>query len=88
VYATRESVDVSFGVTLGQQVLIPEGSPANINTVVGSLPSIQDDLVATGAAEAGMDIIVSAANVNAAAQEMRVFIKVVAFDDLSTGLIA
>jgi len=85
IYATRESVDVTMGVTLGQQVLVPVGSPTNINTVAGSLPSVQDDELARGLAAAGNDIIIQGENVNAAAQELRVLVKVTALDDLAQG---
>jgi len=85
IYATRESVDVTFGITFGQQVVLPVGSPANISTVAGSLPSVQDDEIARGLIPAGADIIVQAENVNAAAQEMRVLLKITALDDLAAG---
>lgn len=87
VYATRESVDVTMGLIVGQAIIMPNGSPANINTVAGSLPSIQDDLWAEGFGLAGDDIIIQAVNVNAAAQEARVLVKVVSVDDLATGLV-
>lgn len=87
VYATRESVDVTMGFTLGQQVIMPVDSPTNINTVIGSLPSIQDDLLAEGWGVAGDDIIIQARNVNAAAQQLSLLIKVVAADDIASGLI-
>jgi len=80
-------VDVTAGFTLGQQVVMPNGSPANIDTVIGSLPSIQDDLWAEGFGNAGDDIIVQGVNANAAAQQLSLLVKVVAVSDLQTGLI-
>ncbi len=86
VYCTRESVDVTAGFSLGLQIIMPNGSPANISTVAGSLPSVQDDLWATGFGFAGDDIIIQGVNVNAALQELRVLLKIVAVDDLAGGL--
>jgi len=87
IYATRESVDVTAGFTLGQQVVMPNGSPTNIDTTIGSLPSIQDDLWAEGFGNAGDDIIVQGVNANAAAQQLSLLVKVVAVSDLTTGLV-
>jgi len=87
IYGTRESVDVTAGFTLGQQVVMPVSSPLNIDTTIGALPSIQDDLWAEGWGVAGDDIIVQGANVNAAAQQLSLLIKVVAADDIASGLI-
>lgn len=88
VYATRETVDVLLGLIVGQAIVMPNGSPANISTVIGSLPSIQDDLWAEGFGIAGDDIIIQAVNNDGvAAREARVLVKVVAVDDLETGLV-
>jgi len=87
VYATRESVDVLLGLIIGQAIVMPNGSPTNISTVAGSLPSIQDDLWAEGFGVAGDDLILQATNANAALQEVRILVKVVAVGDLETGLV-
>lgn len=87
VYATRETALVLMGLIIGQAIVMPNGSPANISAVVGSLPSIQDDLWAEGLGVAGDDIIIQAVNNDPAAAEARVLVKVVALDDLETGLI-
>ncbi len=87
VYATRESVDVTMGISLGRQIALPVGSATNINAAVGTLPSRQDDLIFEGFGDTGDNITIQGQNVNAAAQELRLLIDVVAIDDLETGLI-
>lgn len=88
VYATRETVEVLMGLIIGQAIVMPNGSPANVSAVIGSLPSIQDDLWAEGFGVAGDDIIIQAVNsAPAAAREARVLVKVVSVGDLETGLV-
>ncbi len=82
VYATRESVDVSMGVTIERDVALPTGSPANIVAAVGTLPSRQDDLIVEAGAGAGEQIIIQGVNTNVAAQELRILVEITPVDDL------
>jgi len=82
VYATRETVDISIGITIGRDVGLPNGSPCNLNAVVGTLPSRQDDLLWSGFAAANEEIIIQGINGDgAAARELRVLVDVRAIDD-------
>jgi len=81
IYLTRESVDVVFNVTIGGTNVYPQPGPANISTVLGSLPSTQDDKIISVVAARGDEIIISASNSNAAAQEARALVKVMPIDD-------
>jgi len=81
IFLTRESVDVTFNVTIGGTNVLPQPAPANINTIVGSLPSTQDDEIITAIGQAGDEIIIAANNVNAAAQEARALVKVMPLSD-------
>ncbi len=85
IYLTREGVDVLASVTIGGTNVFPAG-PVNISTVVGSLPSTQDDNVITALGRPGDDIIIAGTNANAAAQELRALVKVMPLDD--TALVA
>jgi len=88
VYATRETVDITMGISLGRQIALPVGSATNLNTVVGSLPSRQDDEIFRGFGDAGDNITIQGQNVDgAAARELRLLVDVVAVEDLETGLI-
>jgi len=82
IYATRETTDVTIGVTIGQDVALPVGSPANISTVIGSLPSRQNDLLVKTGGEVGDTILIQGQNVDgAAARELRVLIDVTPVED-------
>jgi len=82
IAATRESVDVTFGVNIGDQVVIPNGSPANIVATVGTLPRFDQDGVGSFLANGGDEISIFGSNVNAAAQELRVQVRITALEDL------
>jgi len=75
VFLTREGADVLSSVTVGGSNVMPLG-PVNIDTVVGSIPSTQDDLIIEVIAQAGDEIIISGTNANAAAQELRALVKI------------
>jgi len=81
IYLTRESVDVEFNVTVGGTNVYPQPGPANISTVIGSLPSTQDDKVITIIAQGGDEIVIAASNSNVAAQEARALVKVMPIGD-------
>ena len=80
IYLTRQSVDVLISATVGGTVVYPSG-PTNISTVLGSLPSTQDDKIIICMADAGSDIILASTNANAAAQEARALVQVLPIDD-------
>lgn len=75
IFLTREGADVLATVTVGGSIVFPQG-PVNISTVVGSLPSTQDDLIIEVVAQKGDEIIVAGTNANAAAQELRALVKI------------
>jgi len=80
IFLTREGVDVLTTVTVGGSIIFPQG-PVNIATVVGSLPSTQDDRIITVIAQAQDEIIIAGTNANVAAQELRALVKVMPIDD-------
>lgn len=81
IYLTREGVDVLITVVVGGSQVFPQG-PSNISTVIGSIPSTQDDKLITVFGQAGDEMLISATNANAAAQEARVLVKVMPIDDV------
>ena len=83
VYATRETVDVTLGFVFGREEILPAGSVTNISTVIGSLPSRQDDLITETFGDTGNEIIIQGVNADAAAaRELRLLIDVTAVDDI------
>jgi len=86
IYATRETVDVSMGQTLGREEILPAGSVTNLSTVIGSLPSRQDDLITETFGNGGEEIIVQGVNADAAAaRELRLLVDVKAVSDIIPG---
>jgi len=86
IYATRETVDVTMGETLGREEILPAGSVTNISTVIGSLPSRQDDLITETFGNGGEEIIVQGVNADAAAaRELRLLVDVKAVTDIIPG---
>lgn len=75
VFLTRQLVLGLVTVTIGGTNVYPT-APVNINTVIGSLPSTEDDLIIEVIAGAGDEIIIAAVNTNAATNEMRALVKV------------
>lgn len=87
VYATRETVDVTMGIILGRTEGLPSGSVVNISTVIGSLPSRQDDLIVELLGMGGAELIITGVNADAAAaRELRLLIDVVSIEDIQAGL--
>jgi uncharacterized Zn finger protein len=78
---TRESVDVTAQVTIGSEEVVRTGSPVNVNADVGTLPSFETDHVISTFADAGEEIAIIGGNANAAAQELRANVRIVALDD-------
>lgn len=82
IWATRETVDVLLGITIGRDVGLPNGSVCNLNATNGTLPSRQDDLIWTGFGNTGEEIIVQGVNEDAAAaNELRLLVDVLALSD-------
>lgn len=83
VFATRETVDVTMGMILGREEVLPAGSVTALNATVGTLPSRQDDLITETFGDTGMEIIIQGVNADgAAARELRLLIDVISVDDL------
>lgn len=74
IYLTREAVGILATVLIGGSVVMPQG-PVNIATVVGSIPSVQDDGIISVIADAGDEIIVAGTNTTAGALELRALVK-------------
>lgn len=87
VWATRETVDITMGFIFGRQEILPAGSVVNISTVIGSLPSRQDDEITRTFGDTGFEIIIQGVNADAAAaRELRLLIDVIAVDDILPGM--
>jgi len=80
IYLTREAVGILISVTVGGTNVYPSG-PANISTVLGSLPSVRDDEVITIFAQQADEILITAVNSTAAPLEARVLVKTMPVDD-------
>jgi len=78
----REGVDVSFDIFIGSERVMVNGA-APINTVLGDVPILPDDILVDTFGKQGDEIVVNANNSNAAAQEARVVIQVAEIDDAS-----
>lgn len=86
VYATRESVAVTTGFTLGREEALPAGSVTNLNATNGTLPSRQDDLLVETFGDTGNEILIQGVNTDGAAtRELRLLIDVIAVDDILPG---
>jgi len=81
IFLTREAVGIEFNVTVGGTNVYPQPGPANINTVDGTLPSVQDDGVIDTIAQGGDEIIISATNSSAGDLEARALVKVMPIGD-------
>jgi len=81
IFFNRESVDVTFGVTVGATEVLATGAGAAINTTAGDVPSTRDDLLVDTFGFAGDEILVLAKNANAALQEARIIVWVDPVDD-------
>jgi len=75
IFLTREGVDVLVSITVGGTQVYASG-PCNISTVIGSMPSTENDLVVDCLAQGGDEIIIAGTNANAAAQELRALVQV------------
>jgi len=75
IFLTREAVGVLCNVTVGGTLVFPSG-PVDIDTVVGSTPSTEDNLMIEIIAGAGDEIIIAGTNTTAGALELRALVKV------------
>lgn len=80
IFLNRESVDVTAQIKVGDVEVMPLG-PSAINATVGDVPLFPDDLMVNTIGKAGDHIQVLGTNVNAAAQEIGVIVKIVALVD-------
>jgi len=80
IFLNRESVDVTFTITLGGARILLDGA-ARINATVGDIPVLPDDGIADTFGGAGDELVILASNVNAALQEARAIIRVTEIDD-------
>lgn len=79
IYLTRETVEVLTAVTVGGTEVFSSG-PVNISTVIGSLPSTEDDLLIQVVAQGGDEIVIAGTNSAAAAsRELRALVQVMPF---------
>ncbi len=81
IFANRESVDVTYNVTVGATEVLASLSGAAVNAAAGDVPSTRDDLLVDTFGFAGDEILILAANANVAAQEARVIVWVDPVDD-------
>jgi len=79
-FANREGVDVLFNSTVGAES-VTQDQAAAINTVLGDVPSTRDDKLFDTFGFAGDEIVIRAANSNAAGQEARVTLFIIPVDD-------
>lgn len=77
----RENVNVSFTVLVGSERVMLNGAAA-VQATAGVLPILPDDMYIDTFGKPGDEIIVDATNVDAAASEARVIIKVTEVDDV------
>lgn len=80
-FANRESVDVTYTVTVGATEVLAAGAGAAVNAAAGDVPSTRDDLLFDTFGEAGDEVLILADNANVAAQEARINIFVDPVDD-------
>ncbi len=82
VYANRETVDVTFTITVGSEEVLASGAGAAINATAGDVPSTRDDLIADTFGFAGDEVLILANNADAAAaREARVIVFVTPVSD-------
>ena len=75
IFLTREAVGVLATVTIGGSIVMPQG-PTNIDSIVGTLPSTQDDLLIEVIAQKADEIIIAGTNTTGAALELRALVKI------------
>jgi len=75
IYATRESASVLLTGTIGGNLVFPQG-PVDIETVNGTLPSTDDNLIVEVLANENDEIVIAATNSSVAALEARVLVMV------------
>lgn len=80
IFLNRESVDVQAQVKVGDVEVMPLG-PMAINATVGDVPLTPDDLILQTIGNAGDHIQILGTNVNAAAQEIGVIVRIIALVD-------
>jgi len=79
---TREVALVTFGVEIGGQVAIPDGSPAQIVATIGSLPNFENDGVGNFGGDGGDEVAIFGSNPDVAIRELRAQIRITALEDV------
>jgi len=82
IFANRESVDVTLQLKMGDVEVLPLAGAA-VNATLGDIPIIPDDLVLRTLGQTGDRVQVLGTNVNAAAQELRVLVMIIALSDIA-----
>jgi len=83
IFLNRESVDVAVQCKIGDVEVVPLG-PCPINATIGDTPLFPDDLILPTLGNAGDRVQILGTNVNAAAQELGVIVRIVAIRDALT----
>jgi len=83
VALSREVVGLTHSIEIGNEIAMPGGSLANLNTTNGTLPTFKDDNVGRFAAAAGQEIAVFVNSTDAATKEFRLQMRITALDDLA-----
>ncbi len=81
-YANRENVNVLFDCTVGDS-RVTSRAPAAVQATLGVTPVVPDNILFDTFANAGDEIVILAANTDAAASEARVTVFVTPLDDLA-----
>ena len=80
IFASRESVDVTLQVKVGDVEVVPLG-PCALDATVGNAPVVPDDLLYFGMGKKGQRIQILGTNANAAAQELKTITRIVSVSD-------
>jgi len=80
IAANREDVLILYTITVGGARILLSGGAA-LNATAGDIPIVPDNFIADTFGGAGDEIVILAANGNAAAKEARVLVFVIEIDD-------
>jgi hypothetical protein len=78
----RESVDVLAGVSIGGTEVLPANSAVTVQSTVGVMPVLPDDILVTSGGQAADEIIITGTNADAAVpRELRAIAKIIPVED-------
>jgi hypothetical protein len=80
VFASRESVDVTLQIVVGDVEVMRLG-PCAVDATVGNPPVTPNNLIYQGLGKPTQKIAINGTNVNAAAQELKCIVKIVSVND-------